>query len=953
MKRLSIFFAALLVSVGSIFAAEEVYKTISFAKDNATRGNNVSSYTATWESATNGFAVSIANFNNNNWNSNWTYIKCGSNKAASVATITTKAAIDKAITKVVVTVDAVTVDSVNSTTLTMASDAAFTQDVQTITVTAAKGALPYVVTTPTKDMFYKLTYDCKQGSKNGFVQISKIEYYADAAEIPATAIALDKETITLDKGATEQLTATLTPAEATTEVVWATENAEVATVEKGLVTATGVGTTNIVATVTPAEGTTYTAKCAVTVVAAPDAPVFTVADPVFEGSMNVAITAAEGMAIYYTTDGAEPTIESTKYEAPFAITTTTTVKAIAYDANIKKASVVAEITYTKAMTCAEVNAAADKADIVLNTVTVAYVNGANIYVKDETGYTLVFKYDFGLKAGQVVKGLKGSMSIFNGLPEIVPSVTVKDLTITDGTIPDPILFTAVPTKDDLNKYLTIKGVKFDKDYKAYKSKANANVLVGEAKMVVRNNFTIDFGDLLKANTYDVTGFVAIFNGTIQLYPTEIKDVTPKSYTVTVNVNDDAMGTVTGAGEYEENATATLTATANEGYEFVNWTVGEETKTDNPLTITVAADMTITANFQEKATPIKLFTIEKMWESTDIPKAAEARQGVGYDGKVFIHEKTAKTIWAYTQENETVTKTKYIENIDATAVGIAIDNAGNMIVLDGFAGSNPSAAVIINATDKTTKKITFTLPKGKETNIGRNDYIFASGNIFSAEGGCLYLYPNAQTTIMCVKITNGAAATEDVVVSTIGTGWTAGTTASTILVDMDGNIVAQPRSADWKKWNVTENKFETISLPNAKKSTAGACTFELGGKEFYAYNVGTTNYNSEWNLYNMTDEEFVSEESLFVKDKTTTNTNIACANWLTAQKIDDKTAYIYQYCPNVGVAAWKVKYNSSTPTDIEDATVKTVAPKAVKVFHNGQVYIIRDGKTYDMMGQMVE
>ena len=248
MKRLSIFFAALLVSVGSIFAQEEVYKTALFGKDYNSKG--VSSYSNSWSSTTNKFVVDIVNFNNNN--NEWDYIKCGNKNNALVATITTNAAIDKAITKVVVTLDKVTVANLNSTTLIVASDAAFTQDVQTITVTAAQGALPYVVTTPTKDMFYKLTYDCKKSS-NGFVQISKIEYYASAAEIPATAIALDKETITLDKGATEQLTATLTPADATTAVVWTTENAEVATVEKGLVTAVGVGTTNIVATVTPAR----------------------------------------------------------------------------------------------------------------------------------------------------------------------------------------------------------------------------------------------------------------------------------------------------------------------------------------------------------------------------------------------------------------------------------------------------------------------------------------------------------------------------------------------------------------------------------------------------------------------------------------------------------------------------------------------------------------------------
>lgn len=374
----------------------------------------------------------------------------------------------------------------------------------------------------------------KASSYTGQKAVQLYKKAGATAEVPATAIALDKTTATLDKGATEQLTAILTPADATTAVVWATENAEIATVDKGLVTAVGVGTTNITATVTPAEGTTYTATCAVTVEAAPDAPVFTVTEATFEGSMEVALSAAEGMAIYYTIDGTEPTTESTLYAAPFAITATTTVKAIAYDATAAKASVVAEKTYTKAMTCAEVNLAAKGDNIILNTVTVVYVNGANIYVADATGTTLVFAYDFGLTAGQVVKGLVGTMDIYNGLPELKPSVTLKDLTITEGTIPEPTSVTAAPVAADVNKYLTIEGVRFDKDYKAFKTKANANVIIGETTLVVRNNFTIDFGDIMKAYTYDITGFVSVYNGNVQFYPILIEDITAHGvYTVGV------------------------------------------------------------------------------------------------------------------------------------------------------------------------------------------------------------------------------------------------------------------------------------------------------------------------------------------------------------------------------------------------------------------------------------
>ena len=68
------------------------------------------------------------------------------------------------------------------------------------------------------------------------------------------------------------------------------------------------------------------------------------------------------------------------------------------------------------------------------------------------------------------------------------------------------------------------------------------------------------------------------------------------HTVTATVNDPTMGTVEGAGVYTYGASATLTATANEGYEFVGWTMGENTVTDNPLTLTVTGDVTVEATF---------------------------------------------------------------------------------------------------------------------------------------------------------------------------------------------------------------------------------------------------------------------------------------------------------------------------------------------------------------------
>ena len=64
-----------------------------------------------------------------------------------------------------------------------------------------------------------------------------------------------------------------------------------------------------------------------------DAPVITPNGGKFSKSVKVSITAQDGAKIYYTTDGSEPTANSTEYSAPFTVTGDTTVKAIAVREN--------------------------------------------------------------------------------------------------------------------------------------------------------------------------------------------------------------------------------------------------------------------------------------------------------------------------------------------------------------------------------------------------------------------------------------------------------------------------------------------------------------------------------------------------------------------------------------------------------------------------------------------
>lgn len=149
--------------------------TLTFPDDNSAN-NKIGAYDKSWTAKIGNNSWTISNFNNNNWNNNWTYIKCGRKGNASVGTITTDWAIEEAIEKVIVTIDKATASNVNSTKLEVATDAAFTQNVQTIDLPIATGTMTYNVPTPAENCYYRLTYDCASGSGNGLVQISKVVY---------------------------------------------------------------------------------------------------------------------------------------------------------------------------------------------------------------------------------------------------------------------------------------------------------------------------------------------------------------------------------------------------------------------------------------------------------------------------------------------------------------------------------------------------------------------------------------------------------------------------------------------------------------------------------------------------------------------------------------------------------------------------------------------------------
>lgn len=261
-KHLRFLFVMLLAMIWSAgWAAETVYKTLSFPDDNQAI-NKVSGYASTWTAKIGSDSWSIVNFNNNNWG--WNNIRCGRKKYASVATITNSNAFDKPITKVVVNASDISnlakVKSIKLETSKVANFSSIEETVKLATIKA--GYLTFEIKNPIENGFYKLTFDCL-ATANGFVQVDQVDYYIDDSKTSTTISfgSNSNKTFTFTEGKLEGFSA---PTATETNNVKGTikyssnnESAVKVDASTGALSFPGYGEATITATFTPTDADTY------------------------------------------------------------------------------------------------------------------------------------------------------------------------------------------------------------------------------------------------------------------------------------------------------------------------------------------------------------------------------------------------------------------------------------------------------------------------------------------------------------------------------------------------------------------------------------------------------------------------------------------------------------------------------------------------------------------------
>lgn len=247
--------------------------------------------------------------------------------------------------------------------------------------------------------------------------------------------------------------------------------------------------------------------------------------------VQVAITSAtEGASIYYTLDGSTPDNTKTLYTAPIQVTSTTTIKAIAYKAGLDPSNV-ASATYsfpTEVSTIAALRANSTGLFKLTGEAVMTFKTAERNakYIQDATGGILIDDAGGILKTnyniGDGITGITGTLGAYAGMLQFTPVADPGAASSTGNTI--------VPKEVKLEEMV---------NYPGQLVKVSAVTIDGEGVFAVKTNYNLNgssstiirtaYNDLpyidagIPQGPQDITGMVLIFNAVTQLVPRTIND----------------------------------------------------------------------------------------------------------------------------------------------------------------------------------------------------------------------------------------------------------------------------------------------------------------------------------------------------------------------------------------------------------------------------------------------
>lgn len=281
-----------------------------------------------------------------------------------------------------------------------------------------------------------------------------------------------------------------------------------------------------------------------------------------EGFVVTMTCATEGAEIHYTDDGTVPTATSPLYSAPVECWELTTYKAIAVKDG--ETSNVATFTanppyilygFSNLYDFIEAVEPGQKVPVIITGNMTAIYQSTDkryLFLNDGNKNMLVFSSSAMSNTynnGDTFSRLEGEFLVYNGLPEL-QNVTLSDATT--GTPVEPAnYFVDMLGTNVLNDYYTLKNVSISgmNDKRGTITDADGNTVQLYNQLGIES-----ISDLADC---DITGFVGIYNSTLQFWPTEIKS----------NVTTIAAPTFTPASGSSIPVQTEIVITAEEGAEI--------------------------------------------------------------------------------------------------------------------------------------------------------------------------------------------------------------------------------------------------------------------------------------------------------------------------------------------------------------------------------------------------
>lgn len=409
-----------------------------------------------------------------------------------------------------------------------------------------------------------------------------------------------------------------------------------------ILTSTGCRIWNVELSFSSSSSSAYISTCDGEEVINPNAPTFNPAGGDFTETQQVTISAQDGTSIYYTTNGDDPTTESTLYNGAIEISTTTTIKAIAVLDGVESA--ISETEY-------RINIVDDIATFITKAPTVeTKISGTvtviaqdqwkqRTWIQDANGSAMInnSSKDVELTFGDQLKGIVGTFSSNNINVTYLPE---KEATTATPTTKETKTIGEITT-NDLHKYIRIENVTF-----GGVNGSNAT-FTDETNSIKTYEFYLqtDYSSINEGQKVNLNAIVGIYNDVLQIYVVSFDVVRePAIYADDivdfgdVIENNESTKTITiTTVDLDESASISVSGTNASCFEVNTNTIDDNSETEITITFTApdvdveteyTATLTITGGGQTK----KIALTANVYEAYTI-KFGNTEKETNAEGKV--------------------------------------------------------------------------------------------------------------------------------------------------------------------------------------------------------------------------------------------------------------------------------------------------------------------------------